>query len=143
MEERDTSSRLRRIQDRINDILRDSPQEHVQSRFSPYLEWGRPNLQEQLEQAAAARKEGIDGIEAALEAFDRLYPTEDHSRLRYALMVFLTHNPEVQELGLHIPSLQERSPWKLSPNRRENDISKPSKELEDNGLDRGTADKGS
>jgi hypothetical protein len=38
--------------------------------------------------------------------------------LRHAFLVFMTHNKHVADLGLRIPSLEERSSWKLLPSNR-------------------------
>lgn len=71
---------------------------------------------------SAASSEGLDGVEAALDEFDRLAAKEDGGRLRHALMIFLTHDSRVDKIGLRIPTLEERSPWKLAPsNKRSKD----------------------
>jgi hypothetical protein len=49
----------------------------------------------------------LEGVEAALDLFDEVAAVEDIGRLRYALMVFLTHHPVVAELGLRLPSLDQ------------------------------------
>ena len=108
--------RLQKIQQRINSVLRESPQDRLESRFSPFIGGTKPDFENQLMSAASSG--GLDGIEAALNEFDRLAVTEDRGRLRHALLVILTHDPQVAKLGLHIPSLEERSPWKLAPSKK-------------------------
>ena len=61
---------------------------------------------------------GSEGIEAALDEFDRLAATEDSVRMQHALMVFLTQHTATAQLGLRIPSLEERSYWKVLPSKR-------------------------
>lgn len=108
--------RLQKIQQRIDSVLRESPKDRQDSRFSPFIAEMRPDFENQLMSAASSG--GLDGIEAALDEFDRLAANEDHGRLMHALLVFLTHNSEVAKLGLRVPSLEERSPWKLAPSNK-------------------------
>lgn len=113
--------RLQKIQQRIDSVLRESPKDRLESRFSPFIAEVEPDLENQL--MSAASPGGIDGVEAALDEFDRLAANEDSGRLRHALLIFLTHNSDVATLGLRIPSLEERSPWKVAPSNKkaEND----------------------
>jgi hypothetical protein len=76
----------------------------------------KPDLENQLMSAASSG--GLDGVEAALDEFDRLAAKEDRGRLRHALLIFLTHYSEMAKLGLRIPSLEKRSPWKLAPSKK-------------------------
>jgi len=108
--------RLQKIQQRIDSVLLESPKDRLESRFSPYIAEMEPDLENQLMSAASSG--GMDGIEAALDKFDRLATNEDRGRLRHALLIFLTHNSEVARLGLRIPSLEDRSPWKLAPSNK-------------------------
>jgi hypothetical protein len=62
---------------------------------------------------------GIVSLEAILDAFDRMRGAANAARLRHALSVVLTHHPALTELGLRLPTLDERSPWKTWPSRRE------------------------
>lgn len=112
--------RVQKIQQRIDSFLRESPKDRRESRFSPYIAERKPDLENQLMSAASSG--GLDGVEAALDEFDRLAAKEDVGRLRQALLIFLTHDSRVSKLGLRIPSLEERSPWKLAPsnNKAEN-----------------------
>lgn len=112
--------RIQKIQQRIDSALRESPKDRQESRFSPYITESKPDLENQL--MSAASPEGLDGVEAALDEFDRLAAKEDGGRLRHALMIFLTHDSRVDKIGLRIPTLEERSPWKLAPsNKRSKD----------------------
>ena len=112
--------RVQKIQQRIDSALRESPKDRRESRFSPYIAESKLDLENQL--MSAASSVGLDGVEAALDEFDRLAAKEDGGRLRHALMIFLTHDSRVAKLGLRIPPLEERSPWKLAPsNKRSKD----------------------
>jgi|SRR5215211_1690889 len=99
--------RLQKIQQRIDSLLRESPKDRLETRFSPYIAEMEPDLENQLMSAASSG--GMDGIEAALDQFDRLAANEDRGRLRHALLMVLTHNSEVARLGIRIPSMEERS----------------------------------
>ncbi len=111
--------RVHKIQQRIDSALRESPQDRLQSRFSPYIADSKPDLDNQLASAAASSSsEGVDAMEAVLDEFERLATKEDRGRLRHALLVFLTHDSRVAKLGLRVPSLEERSPWKLAPSKK-------------------------
>ncbi|MDQ4100762.1 MAG: hypothetical protein M3115_01050 [Thermoproteota archaeon] len=111
--------RVQKIQQRIDSALRESHQDRLQSRFSPYISDSRPDLDNQLASAAASSScEGVDAMEAVLDEFERLATKEDRGRLRHALLVFLTHDSRVAKLGLRVPSLEERSPWKLAPSKK-------------------------
>jgi hypothetical protein len=120
-----TATRVKKLQERINSALSESPQDAVASKFSPYVldEQSQAVVGQevdvggQLEQAASAAG-GLEGIETALDEFDRLAQSVDGGRLRHALMVFLTHHPEAIKLGLRIPTLEERSPWKVMPGKK-------------------------
>jgi hypothetical protein len=48
-----------------------------------------------------------------------LRATADLGALRHALTIVLTHHPAMHDLGLRLPSLEARSPWKTWPSRRE------------------------
>lgn len=108
--------RLQKIQQRIDSVLRESPKDRLESQFSPFIAEIKPDLENQLMSAASSG--GLDGVEAALDEFDRLAAKEDRGRLRHALLIFLTHDSEVAKLGLSIPSLEKRSPWKLAPSNK-------------------------
>lgn len=108
--------RIQKLQERINAALRESPEDRLESTFSDYIPDNSPILAQEL--AQAAEPGGPEGIEAALDEFDRLREKEDVLRMKHALMLFLMHHPTVGELGLRIPSLQERSPWKVLPSNR-------------------------
>jgi hypothetical protein len=111
--------RVHNIQQRIDSALWETPQDRLQSRFSPYIADSKPDLENQLASAAAtSSSEGLDGVEAVLDEFERLAAKEDLGRLRHALLIFLTHDSRVAKLGLNVPTLEERSPWKLAPSRK-------------------------
>ena len=57
----------------------------------------------------------IEDIERILDRFDQMLASEDDGRLRHALSVVLTHHPTVTALGLRLPPLEQRSPWKVAP----------------------------
>ncbi len=108
--------RLKKTQQRIDSALRESPQDRRGSRFSPYTAESKPDLENQL--TSAASHEGLEGVEAVLDEFERLASREDPNRLRHALLVFLTHDSRVAKLGLRVPPLEERSPWKIAPSKK-------------------------
>ncbi len=109
--------RIQKVQQRIDSVLRESPKDRRESRFSPYIAESKPDLENKL-MSAASSSGGLEGIEAALDEFDRLASKEDRGRLRHALLIFLTHDSRVAKLGLRIPPLEERSPWKLDPSNK-------------------------
>lgn len=106
---------LQDAQSRIDLALRESVQDRMQSSYSDYLP-ENASLAQKLMLAAA--RGGLQGIHAALDQFDRLSTSEDRLRLQKALLVFLTHWPEAAKLGLRIPGLEKRSPWKVVPSQR-------------------------
>jgi hypothetical protein len=112
-EDNKVSADVRQLQNRINTALRDSAADRAQSRFSPFIDDQESDFARNLMRAASAG--GLEGVWAALDEFDRLAATEDLESMRYALLVFLTHHPDVAKLGLRIPSLEERSLWKTLP----------------------------
>ncbi len=114
----DDVGRIRELQERINAALRETPEDLRSSDFSDYKPDHTPALLDELTQAAELG--GIAGIEAALDEFERLMKREDPNRMRHALMLFLMHHPDSGELGLRIPSLEERNPWKVLPSKRDN-----------------------
>jgi hypothetical protein len=109
-------ARVRELQDRINSALTETPEDRVASDFSDYKPDHSPELVQDLMQAA--EQGGEKGVEAALDEFDRLSQREDLVRMQHALMLFLTHHPAVSKLGLRVPSLEERGPWKVLPSKR-------------------------
>jgi len=113
--ERDEAGPTRRqqLQARIERALQETPHERATTRFSPYLIDSGPDPAGQLMRAAGSG--GAEGIAAALDAFDRLAEQGDAGRPRHALLAFLIHHPDVAGLGLRIPSLEARSPWKVLP----------------------------
>jgi hypothetical protein len=113
--EQGEDERVRRIQQRLYEVLRETPEDYARSDFSEYVPDRTPALTRRLREAAS--RGGLDGIESALAEFARLAEHEDLVRLQHALMVFLTDSPAA-EYGLRIPTLQERSPWKVLPSKR-------------------------
>ena len=101
------------LQRRISEALREYPDEVRTPGYSDYAV-GADDLTAELMQAARDR-----GVEGALDAFERLRASHDGRRLRRALMEFITHDPAAVSLGLRIPSLEERAPWKVLSSRRE------------------------
>jgi hypothetical protein len=112
-----TAARQTTAQARINEALREPIDEAGRSRFSSYMPGASVPLQDAL--LASAAGPGLAAVEGILDAFDRLRETVDRGALRHALTVVLTHHPAMRELGLRLPSLEERSPWKTWPGRRE------------------------
>jgi len=110
------ASRISRLQERINLALRETPEDRRKSNYSDYRPDNIPKIVDGLMQAAV--QGGAEGIEAALDEFDRLTEREDKIRAQRALMQFLLHHPAATELGLRVPSLEERNPWKVLPSKR-------------------------
>jgi hypothetical protein len=110
---------MRTLTLRVQAALRETPQMRARSRFSEYAPRAAAPLRERLERAADAG--GIEGIEAALDEFDRMNASEDPLALRHALQLFLTHNRHAVALGLQVPPLAERAPWMTTPSRRDHD----------------------
>lgn len=108
---------IRSLQERINLALRETPEDRRKSDYSDYKPDNLPEIVEELARAAA--RGGAEGMEAALDEFERLAEREDKVRLQHALIDFLTHHPAATGLGLRVPPLQERSPWKVRPGRRQ------------------------
>jgi hypothetical protein len=111
------AARLAAVQARIDDALSEPLGEAGTSRFSSYMPGASVPLQDAL--LAAAKDHGLDGLEALLDRFEHLRGSNDRGALRHALIVVLTHHPAVHEFDLRLPSLDERSPWKTWPSRRE------------------------
>ena len=107
------ADRVGRLQARINDALKEIPEDQAASDFSPFLPAQGPDPTASLARAAGAG--GILGVEAALDEFERLLNTTDKGELQHSLLVFLGSRPEMAQLGLRVPSLEERSPWKVLP----------------------------
>jgi hypothetical protein len=107
--------RLQALQQRIDRALREPVEKAGTSRFSEYAPIGAAEVEAEL--MNAARHGGIEGVEAVLDRAEALAHQEDASRLRYALSIVLTHLPGVAELGLRLPSLQERAIWKVAPSK--------------------------
>lgn len=115
MVERVDPDRLQVLQQRINRALGDPVAYAGTSRFSEYAPVGVPELVSDLMNAAAIG--GIEGVEAMLDRAEELARREDPPRLRHALSIALTHSPAVADLGLRLPSLEERAAWKVAPSR--------------------------
>jgi len=107
--------RLQALQERINEAVQETPAMLGRSSFSEYMPNAAGRLAAGLEATAAAG--GIEGIESALDEFNRMDAHEDPLELRHALQLFLAHHGAVRELGLHAPGLQERAPWAVTPSR--------------------------
>jgi hypothetical protein len=110
--------RLEALQERINKALRETPAMRRQSSFSEYMPNVAGPLAKRLEATASAG--GIEGVESALDEFNRMDMHEDPLELRHALLLFLTHHGALRELGLHVPALGERAPWAVTPSKESN-----------------------
>jgi hypothetical protein len=111
-----TRARVRSIQARIDAALREPADEAARSSFSTYMPGGSTDLQSAL--WTKPETGGVEDVEEILDRYDQLKGTDDPVRLRHALSVVLTNHPTVGALGLRLPSLEERSPWKVTPSRR-------------------------
>lgn len=112
-------ARVKALQARIDRVLHEPLSEAGTSAFSSYMPGASTGLQDALLASTSAGH--LAGLEAMLDEFDRLRPMVDAGALRHALSVVLTDHPAVAELGLRLPSLEERSPWKTWPSRRDPD----------------------
>ncbi len=131
--------RVGQLQARIDAALRESPEERAQTSFSPYMPSMEAafDIEDTLVRAAARAGPGrLEGLEAALGAFDQLLESHVAERVRaqYGLRRFLAHYKGLGELGLRLPSLQDRSPWKVRPSVRVGDDARkvPGSEKESN-----------
>ena len=115
--EQEQQARVGRLQERINEALREDLEATAESSFSEYMPDTATPLTQRLTQAA--QQKGVEGMEAALDEFDRLKQSEDLARLQHALMLFLSEHPAATELGLRIPPLAERNPSQILPSKRE------------------------
>ena len=115
--EQEQNARVGRLQERINQALREDLEATAESDFSEYIPDTATPLTERLAQVAQQR--GVEGMEAALDEFDRLKQSEDLARLQHALMLFLSEHPAATQLGLRIPPLAERNPSQILPSKRE------------------------
>ena len=104
------------MQDRIDAALHEPAGEAGKSRFSNYVPGGSTDLQSALWTKPTTGT--IEDLEEILSRYEQLKATADPGQLRYALTVVLTHHPAVNALGLTLPSLEERSPWKIAPSKR-------------------------
>jgi hypothetical protein len=111
-----TRARVRSIQARIDTALNEPPDEAARSSFSSYVPGASAELQSALWTKPATGN--VEDVEEILDRYDQLKGTDDPVRLRHALSAVLTNHPTVGTLGLRLPSLEERSPWKVTPSRR-------------------------
>jgi hypothetical protein len=105
------------LQRRIDAALREPAEDREGSRFSDYLPGPSTGLARKLAETASAG--GAEGIERALDEFDRLRREGDLLPLQRALMIFLTHYPEAARLGLRVPDLEARNVSQVLPSRRQ------------------------
>jgi hypothetical protein len=111
----ETKNRIQVLQARIDAALSESPEARSKSRFSPYLVVENSDLESEI--LEASKIGGLDGMEAVMDKFEELAASEDGGRVRYELMRFLAHDPTAAKFGLRIPSLEQRSAWKIAPSR--------------------------
>ncbi|HYP39294.1 MAG TPA: hypothetical protein VEX13_02955 [Chloroflexia bacterium] len=102
--ERTTHARIQQLQARLNEALQEPIKKRAKTEFSPYAAHLGPDMVKQLHRAAASG--GIEGMEAAMDAYDQILESEnvDRDRVRHALHLFVTHHEEVGKLGLNVPS---------------------------------------
>lgn len=112
-----TRERIQRLQARINRALRQPLEEAGTSGFSEYMPGASIAYEDELRGAPGSG--GVTDLEDILERFERLRSSRDPAALRHSLSVVLTHHPAVAELGLRLPSLEERSSWKVWPSKRD------------------------
>jgi hypothetical protein len=110
-------ARVRAIQERIDAALREPVEEAGRSAFSSYMPGGSTDLQGALWTKPATGR--VEDVEEILDRFDGLKSSEDLGRLRHALSVVLTHHPTIATIGVRLPSLDTRSPWKVTPSERD------------------------
>lgn len=103
-----TEDNAAELQSRIDRLLAEPIEEGPEHRYSPYRTADGSILAARFEGAA---RDG--GVRAAVEAAERAMETKNHGAVRHALRIFLTHNAEATRLGLHVPGLGERAPWKI------------------------------
>jgi hypothetical protein len=115
-DDEERAGRIVRLQERIDAALAETPAMRTGSTFSDY----DPTRTDRFDAlfAHASREGGVAGLERALDAFDDAARTADPLALRRDLMVFLARHQDVARLGLRIPSLGTRSPWKTLPSKR-------------------------
>jgi hypothetical protein len=111
------AARIAALQARINAALHSPAGEAGTSSFSPYMPGASVPLQDSL--LGGGQDRGLDALEAILDRFAQLRATSDRGALQHALALVLTHHPAMAAFGLRLPSLDERSPWKTWPSRRE------------------------
>ena len=111
-----TLERIRSIQSRIDAALHEPADAAGRSGFSSYIPGGSTDLQSALWTKPAAG--AVEDLEEILDRYEQLIHTADPGRLRHALTVVLTHHPAVAGLGLTLPSLEQRTPWKIAPSKR-------------------------
>ena len=112
-----SEERVRLLQSRIDRALQQPLEEAGAGRFSEYMPGGSIAYEDELRGSSGTG--GVSDVEAILDRFERLRASADLAALRHALAVVLTHHPAVAQLGLRLPSLQERSSWKVWPGRRD------------------------
>ena len=110
-----TTARVRSIQTRIDAALHEPADEAARSNFSGYVPGGSTDLQSALWTRPATG--GVDDVEEILDRYEQLKGTDDPVRLRHALAAVLTSHPTVGSLGLTLPSLEARAPWKITPSK--------------------------
>ena len=115
--EQEQHARIRRLQERLDEALRDDVEARGKSNFSDYIPAASTSVTDRLHRIA--QDKGIEGLEAALDEFERLRHEEDLPRLQHALMVFLSQHPAAAQLGLRIQPLAERGPSLTLPSKRE------------------------
>lgn len=105
------------LQERIDQALHETPDSFAASSYSDYTGTATELTQRLFERAVSAT-DAETAVEAALEEYLALAATQDNARARRALMEFVTHHPAAVELGLRVPDLMDRSPWKARSSHR-------------------------
>src|SRR5436189_5958485 len=97
------------LQKRVEDALRETPEEEEASLFSEYPD-SSSDLTEKLMRAAR-----VGGAEAARDECEKLRPAENIRRRQRALMKFIAHDPSPADARLRIRSVVERAACEVRP----------------------------
>jgi len=116
--EGEETSQIELLQKRIDYSLRQSREDWRNSNFVPFGPHSQATVYMHKFYYVAREpwkdKKNIEAVKVVLDEFDDFLKNGiDKVQLQDSLMSFLVHHPAVAELNLYIPSLEERSPWKV------------------------------